>query len=119
MKRTKLRVYLHKHATGTGRTELHTVHVERGCSWKEAQEKWAELESASEGFYVSHQVRGIRWWFSCFWRYCMFYVALRACFVGDFYMYLVSALHVFDVVSDLEDACFTKFQDVVMPVSYF
>ncbi|XP_037076560.1 protein strawberry notch homolog 1-like [Pollicipes pollicipes] len=57
VRRTKLRVYLHKHATGTGRTELHTVHVERGCSWKEAQDKCAELEGSDEGFYVSHQIR--------------------------------------------------------------
>ncbi|KAF0300640.1 Protein strawberry notch [Amphibalanus amphitrite] len=55
VRRTKLRVYLHKHATGTGRTELHTVNVERGCSWTEAQRKWADLESPTEGFYVSHQ----------------------------------------------------------------
>ena len=30
--------------------------VERGLSWAEIQEKWAELSEDLEGFYISHQV---------------------------------------------------------------
>ncbi|XP_017785168.1 PREDICTED: protein strawberry notch isoform X2 [Nicrophorus vespilloides] len=57
VKRVKTVTFVRKHATGTAPTELHTVHVERGMSWDEAIDKWAELAGPKEGFYVSHQVR--------------------------------------------------------------
>ncbi|KAF2894826.1 hypothetical protein ILUMI_11349 [Ignelater luminosus] len=57
VKRVRTVTFLRKHATGTAPTELHTVHVERGMSWEEAMEKWAELTGAKEGFYLSHQIR--------------------------------------------------------------
>lgn len=57
VKRVRTVMFLRKHATGTAPTELHTVHVERGMSWDEAMEKWAELTGPKEGFYLSHQVR--------------------------------------------------------------
>lgn len=56
VKRVKLYTFLRKHATGVATTELHIVHVERGMSWDEAMEKWAELTGAKEGFWLSHQV---------------------------------------------------------------
>lgn len=57
VKRVRTVTFLRKHATGTAPTELHTVHVERGMSWDEAMEKWAELTGSKEGFYLSHQIR--------------------------------------------------------------
>lgn len=57
VKRARTVTFLRKHATGTAPTELHTVHVERGMSWDEVLEKWAELTEAKEGFYLSHQIR--------------------------------------------------------------
>lgn len=57
VKRVRTVMFLRKHATGTAPTELHTVHVERGMSWEEATEKWAELTGNKEGFYLSHQIR--------------------------------------------------------------
>ncbi|KAF5281855.1 hypothetical protein FQR65_LT14499 [Abscondita terminalis] len=57
VKRVKTWMFLRKHATGKAPTELHVVHVERGMSWDEAMEKWAELTGAKEGFYLSHQIR--------------------------------------------------------------
>lgn len=56
MKRARLVTFLRKHATGTAPTELHTVHVERGMAWPEALDKFSELTSESEGFWLSHQV---------------------------------------------------------------
>ncbi|XP_045618673.1 protein strawberry notch homolog 1 isoform X2 [Procambarus clarkii] len=56
-KKTKTKTWVGKHVTGTAKTELHTVLVERGLSWSEIQEKWAELTGDLEGFYLSHQVR--------------------------------------------------------------
>lgn len=56
VKRVKLFQFLRKHATGVATTELHIVHVERGMSWDEAMEKWADLTEAKEGFWLSHQV---------------------------------------------------------------
>ncbi|XP_066942115.1 protein strawberry notch homolog 1 isoform X7 [Macrobrachium rosenbergii] len=56
-KKTKTKTWVGKHATGTAKTEIHTVLVERGLSWAEIQEKWAELTGDLEGFYISHQVR--------------------------------------------------------------
>lgn len=55
-KKTKTKIWIGKHVTGTAKTELHTVLVERGLSWAEIQEKWAELTGDLEGFYLSHQV---------------------------------------------------------------
>nr|XP_053635221.1 LOW QUALITY PROTEIN: protein strawberry notch homolog 1-like [Cherax quadricarinatus] len=56
-KKTKTKTWVGKHVTGTAKTELHTVLVERGLSWSEVLEKWAELTGDLEGFYLSHQVR--------------------------------------------------------------
>ncbi|XP_042225132.1 protein strawberry notch homolog 1-like isoform X6 [Homarus americanus] len=56
-KKTKTKTWVGKHVTGTAKTELHNVLVERGLSWSEVQEKWAELTGDLEGFYLSHQVR--------------------------------------------------------------
>lgn len=56
VKRVRCVTFLRKHATGTAPTELHTVHVERGMSWPEALDKFSELTSENEGFWVSHQV---------------------------------------------------------------
>nr|CAH7748970.1 unnamed protein product [Callosobruchus chinensis] len=55
--RVRTVTFLRKHATGTAPTELHTVHVERGMSWPEALEKFSDLISEDEGFWLSHQVR--------------------------------------------------------------
>ncbi|XP_017462761.1 PREDICTED: protein strawberry notch isoform X2 [Rhagoletis zephyria] len=55
--RIKLVRFIRKHATGKAPAELHTVRVERGMIWQEAIDKWADLISEYEGFYVSHQVR--------------------------------------------------------------
>lgn len=55
--RVKMWTFVRRHATGTAPTELHMVHVERGTSWDQAVERWAELIGLREGFYLSHQVR--------------------------------------------------------------
>ncbi|XP_055854465.1 protein strawberry notch isoform X5 [Episyrphus balteatus] len=55
--RVKLLKFIRKHATGTAPTELHTVRVERGMIWQEALDKYADLISEKEGFYLSHQLR--------------------------------------------------------------
>lgn len=57
VKRIRLIKFLRKHSTGVAPIELQTVHIERGMIWQEAMEKWADLEGAKEGFYLSHQVR--------------------------------------------------------------
>ena len=57
-KRTKTRTWVSKHSTGTAKTDLHTVTVERGLSWEQAKEKFEELKGDLEGFYISHQVCG-------------------------------------------------------------
>ncbi|XP_011502559.1 PREDICTED: protein strawberry notch [Ceratosolen solmsi marchali] len=57
VRRTRLFRFLRKHATGTAPTELHVVQVERGMTWSEASERWAELTDVREGFYLSHQIR--------------------------------------------------------------
>ena len=54
--RVKLYRFLRKHATGVAPTELHVVQVERGMSWNEAVDKWAELSAPKEGFYLNQQV---------------------------------------------------------------
>ncbi|KAI9590456.1 hypothetical protein GQX74_008623 [Glossina fuscipes] len=55
--RVKLVRFLRKHATGKAPTELHIVRVERGMIWQEAIDKYTDLVSESEGFYISHQLR--------------------------------------------------------------
>uniref|UniRef100_A0A1A9W185 Helicase C-terminal domain-containing protein n=1 Tax=Glossina brevipalpis TaxID=37001 RepID=A0A1A9W185_9MUSC len=55
--RVKLVRFLRKHATGKAPTELHIVRVERGMIWQEAIDKYADLVSECEGFYISHQLR--------------------------------------------------------------
>uniref|UniRef100_W8AWV2 Protein strawberry notch n=1 Tax=Ceratitis capitata TaxID=7213 RepID=W8AWV2_CERCA len=55
--RIKLVRFIRKHATGKAPAELHTVRVERGMIWQEAIDKYSDLISEYEGFYVSHQVR--------------------------------------------------------------
>lgn len=55
-RKTRTRTWVGKHVTGKAKTEIHTVLVERGLSWAEVQEKWAELTGDLEGFYISHQV---------------------------------------------------------------
>ncbi len=53
----KTHTFTSKHATGEAKIELHVLQVERGLSWHGAREKWKQLVSADEGFYLSHQVR--------------------------------------------------------------
>ncbi|KAL5282206.1 sno family protein [Megaselia abdita] len=55
--RVKLMKFIRKHATGTAPAELHTIQVERGMIWQEAIDKWSDLISEKEGFYVSHQLK--------------------------------------------------------------
>ncbi|XP_055677272.1 protein strawberry notch isoform X2 [Lutzomyia longipalpis] len=69
--RIKLTRFIRKHATGVAPTELHTVHVERGMIWQEAIDKWADLASEKEGFYLSQQVRNGK------------QTAILVCFVED------------------------------------
>ncbi|KAK3855126.1 hypothetical protein Pcinc_038450 [Petrolisthes cinctipes] len=56
-RKTRTRTWVAKHVTGKAKTEIHSVRVERGLSWSDIQEKWAELTGDLEGFYISHQVR--------------------------------------------------------------
>lgn len=55
--RARTITFLRKHATGIAPTELHTIHVEKGMSWEEVSDKWAELIGPKEGFYLSKQIR--------------------------------------------------------------
>ncbi|XP_058836760.1 protein strawberry notch isoform X2 [Topomyia yanbarensis] len=55
--RVKITKFIRKHSTGVAPTELHTVQVERGMIWQEAIDKWADLGSETEGFYLSKQAR--------------------------------------------------------------
>jgi len=57
VQRVRCVAFLRPHATGKARAELHTVAVERGLSFEDAQEKAALLVHKDEGFYLSHQVR--------------------------------------------------------------
>ena len=57
IRRVRTYRFVRKHATGTAPTELHVVHVERGMSWAEATERFAEVSGSKEGFYLSHQIR--------------------------------------------------------------
>lgn len=53
----KTHTILRKHATGTAKIEVHVLTVERGLSWNDAEEKWADVIGSDEGFYLSNQVR--------------------------------------------------------------
>uniref|UniRef100_UPI00358DE5C9 protein strawberry notch homolog 1 isoform X3 n=1 Tax=Myxine glutinosa TaxID=7769 RepID=UPI00358DE5C9 len=44
-------------SSSTGLIELHTVLVERGVSWDEVMDRWAELCGTEESFYISLQAR--------------------------------------------------------------
>lgn len=57
VRRVKVDEFIRSHATGTAKTELHTVGVERGLSFEAAQELWKELAGKDEGYYLSNQVR--------------------------------------------------------------
>ena len=59
-RKTKTQTWVSRHATGSAKTHLHTVLVERGMSWDEAREKWADLAEDQEGFYLSHQIRNAK-----------------------------------------------------------
>ena len=48
--------FMLRHATGSAKTELHQVEVERGMKWDEALERSKELKLQNEGFYISKQV---------------------------------------------------------------
>ena len=52
----KVDTYKMAHATGSAKTELHEVLVERGMSWEEAVAKADLVTAADEGFYVSREV---------------------------------------------------------------
>nr|XP_032803328.1 protein strawberry notch homolog 1 [Petromyzon marinus] len=43
--------------SGAGHVEMYTVLVERGMSWEEATEVWADQSGPDDGFYLSLQVR--------------------------------------------------------------
>nr|XP_039270739.1 protein strawberry notch homolog 1-like isoform X3 [Styela clava] len=46
---------------GSGYVELHTVKIERGMSWDDAENAWSQLSSENEdGFYVTHLKRNGR-----------------------------------------------------------
>lgn len=60
VKRVRCDSFLQKHATGTAKTELHTVLVERGLSWEAALEKLEDCSDSDEGFYLSAQARNNR-----------------------------------------------------------
>lgn len=55
--RIKITKFLRKHSIGVAPTELHTVQVERGMIWQEVIDRWANLTSEKEGFYLSKQAR--------------------------------------------------------------
>lgn len=57
VKRVKVDEFIRTHATGTAKTELHTVSVERGLSFEASQDIWKELTGKEEGYYLSNQVR--------------------------------------------------------------
>ncbi|XP_045468793.1 protein strawberry notch homolog 1-like isoform X4 [Harmonia axyridis] len=57
IKRVRTITFLYKHATGIAPIELHKLIVERGMSWKAAEEKYKEVCTEEyEGFFQSHQV---------------------------------------------------------------
>lgn len=56
VERLDFKYFLKKHATGAAKIELHTVSVERGMSWEEAQTLWTHCKTAEEGFYVNSNV---------------------------------------------------------------
>ncbi len=45
-----------KHATGSGKVELHEVVVERGTSWEEAHSKVRDSTGKYDGFYLAREV---------------------------------------------------------------
>lgn len=49
-------VFNRKHATGSGKIELHRVVVERGVSWEEALQKSESLSGKNDGFYLANDV---------------------------------------------------------------
>ncbi|XP_077510663.1 protein strawberry notch homolog 1-like isoform X3 [Amblyomma americanum] len=57
VRRVKVDEFIRNHATGTAKTELHTVGVERGLSFEASQDIWKELTGKEEGYYLSNQVR--------------------------------------------------------------
>ncbi|KAG0431992.1 hypothetical protein HPB47_021306 [Ixodes persulcatus] len=57
VRRVKVDEFIRSHATGTAKTELHTVSVERGLSFEASQDLWKELVGKDEGYYLSNQVR--------------------------------------------------------------
>lgn len=58
VRRVKVDEFIRSHATGTAKTELHTVSVERGLSFEASQDLWKELVGKDEGYYLSNQVSG-------------------------------------------------------------
>lgn len=48
--------FYHKHATGSGRIELHEISVERGMSWDQSLEKSNLLTGVANGYYISNDV---------------------------------------------------------------
>ncbi|CAL4120569.1 unnamed protein product, partial [Meganyctiphanes norvegica] len=54
-KKTRTQTWIITHPTGTAKTELHTVLVDRGVSWTDAHDKWKQLTGDLEGFYLSHK----------------------------------------------------------------
>lgn len=57
VRRVKVDEFIRSHATGSAKTELHTVSVERGLSFEASQDIWKELTGKEEGYYLSNQVR--------------------------------------------------------------
>ena len=53
----KTHVFTKQHSTSKAKIEIHVLSVERGLSWQGAENKWAELLSSDEGFYISNLVR--------------------------------------------------------------
>ncbi|CAN8015470.1 unnamed protein product, partial [Ixodes persulcatus] len=57
VRREEARTFVRSHATGTAKTELHTVGVERGLAFDASQKLWKELLGTDEGYYLSHKAR--------------------------------------------------------------
>ncbi|XP_031629195.1 protein strawberry notch-like [Contarinia nasturtii] len=47
------RTFNRKHATGIAPIELHTIEIDRGITFEEAEEKYAKSNDQNEGFYIS------------------------------------------------------------------
>ncbi|XP_013856538.1 protein strawberry notch homolog 1, partial [Austrofundulus limnaeus] len=52
VKKVDCRKFLTPGYTTSGHVELYTVSVERGMSWEEATNAWAEQNGPDDGFYV-------------------------------------------------------------------